>query len=325
MIVVSSINGKIGLPAALEVLERGGSALDAVEAGTHLVERNAQDQSVGLGGLPNLAGEVCLDAAIMDGRTLRAGAVGSVRGCLHVITLARRVMEVTPHVFLVGAGAERLARELGMAEEELLTPAARTRWRRGLQHHYPGLEVDRLDSRGEILDMVRKLNQPMAGWTPEAPHGTVNFIARDGRGNLATAVSTSGWPWSYPGRLGDSPVIGAGSYADNRWGAAASTGTGEVVLRTSATRSIILYLKMGMDLAPAVKEALRDLRDLRDPHADHIAIIAMDRRGAHVGYAHRPGARYAWMGSGMEEPGEGPMASPGMGEEESRAEGGMQQ
>ncbi len=321
MIVVSSINGKIGLPAALAVMEGGGSAVDAVEAGTHLVERNVRDQSVGLGGLPNLPGEVRLDAAIMDGRTLRAGAVGSVRGCVHVITLARRVMEKTPHVFLVGAGAERLARELGMAAEELLTPAAEAKWRQGLLHHYPGLELDQLDSQGEILDMVRTLNQPMAGWAPEAPHGTVNFIARDGKGNLATAVSTSGWPWSYPGRLGDSPVIGAGSYADNRWGAAASTGTGEVVLRTSATRSIILYMKMGLDLAPAVKEALRDLRDLRDPYADHIAVIAMDRSGAHVGYAHRPGARYAWMGAGMEEPQECPMAAPDMEPAENRVEG----
>ena len=325
MIVVSSINGRIGLPAALAVLERGGSAVDAVEAGTQLVERNARDQSVGLGGLPNLPGEVRLDAAIMDGRTLRAGAVGSVRGCVHVITLARRVMEKTPHAFLVGDGAERLARELGMAQEELLTPAARSRWRQGLRHHYPDLEVDRLDSRGEILDMVRTLNQPMAGWEPEAPHGTVNFIARDGKGNLATAVSTSGWPWSYPGRLGDSPVIGAGSYADNRWGAAASTGTGEVVLRTSAARSIILYMKMGMDLAPAVKEALRDLRDLRDPHAGHIAIIAVDRNGAHAGYAHRPGARYAWMGAGMEESQEGPMAAPEMDGAENRAAEGLRQ
>ena len=134
-------------------------------------------------------------------------------------------------------------------------------------------------------------------------------------------MSTSGWPWSYPGRLGDSPVIGAGSYADNRWGAAASTGTGEVVLRTSASRSIILYMKMGMDLAAAVKEALRDLRDLRDPHAGHIAVIAMDRGGAHVGYAHRPGARYAWMGAGMEEPQEGPMTAPDVDSAEKRAAG----
>ena len=194
MIVLSSINGKVGIRAALEVLQGDGSALDAVEAGTREVERNIADHSVGLGGLPNLPGEVRLDAAIMDGRTLRAGAVGSVRGYVHVITLARRVMEETPHVFLVGDGAERFAQEMGFTRQDLLTPDAEAKWRRGLLRHYPDLDLSQLAERGNLREVVKTLNRPMAGWTPKEPHGTVNFIAQDGESNLATAVSTSGWP-----------------------------------------------------------------------------------------------------------------------------------
>ena len=130
--VVSTANGAVGIRDAMAVLRDGGSALDAVEAGTRRVELNARDHTVGLGGLPNIAGEVRVDASIMDGRTMRAGAVGSVRGILHAITLARRVMERSPHVLLVADGAERFAREIGMDEHELLTEEAASRWREGL-------------------------------------------------------------------------------------------------------------------------------------------------------------------------------------------------
>jgi beta-aspartyl-peptidase (threonine type) len=304
LIVLSSVNGKVGLPTAMGILKRGGTALDAVEAGTRDVERNAADHTVGLGGLPNLLGEVRLDAAIMDGRTLRAGAVGSVRGYMHVITLARRVMEETPHVFLVGDGAERFAQEMGLVRGDLLTSEAEAQWRQGLLHHFPDQDLSHLPEQENLRSMLQSLNQPMKGWKSTEPHGTVNLIAQDSKGNLAAAVSTSGWPWSYPGRLGDSPVIGAGCYADNRWGAAASTGTGEVVLRTSTTRSIILYTKMGMSISEATREALKDLRDLQDRYVDHIAVIAVDRFGKHVGYSHRPNERYAFMTDTMSEPAE---------------------
>ncbi len=310
MIVVSSINGKLGLPAAMKVMKEGGTAVDAVEAGTRLVELNPKDRSVGLGGLPNVLGEVRLDAAIMDGKTLRAGAVGSVRSYIHVISLARKVMEESPHVFLIGDGAERFAREVAQESADLLTPEARNRWREGLSKRFPELDAAELGDHSDLTEVVRGLNEPMAGWEPEEPHGTVNFLAQDREGNLASAVSTSGWPWGYPGRLGDSPVVCAGSYADNRWGAAASTGTGEVVLRTAGARSIVLYMKMGMDLEGALKEALLDLRDLHDPYTDHIAMIAMDRDGIHAGYAHRKNERYSVMSAEMQAPEEIPMRPP---------------
>ena len=300
MVIVSSVNGKIGMTRAMAVLKQGGAAVDAVEAGTREVERNAADQSVGLGGLPNILGEVRLDALIMDGSTLRAGAVGAVRNHIHVITLARRVMDQTPHVFLVADGAERFAREMGMQLEDPLTAEAITHWRDGLRRRFPNLDLDRLPQCATLRDLVKAINDPMAGWTPS--HGTVNFLAQDHTGHLAVAVSTSGWPWGYPGRLGDSPVIGAGGYADDRWGAAASTGTGEVTIRASTARSVILYMKMGRSLSEALKEALRDLCDLNDPYADHIALIGLDRAGRHAGYSHRANERYAYMTDGMIEP-----------------------
>lgn len=302
MIVISSANGKIGTSRAMRVLRQGGSALDAVEAGAREVERNAADQSVGLGGLPNVLGEVRLDGLIMDGRTLRAAGIGSVRNCVHVVTLARRLMEEMPHVLLVADGAERFAEEIGMRSENPLTTEAVTQWRNGLQRRFPELDVSGLRERRMLRDLVLALNEPMAGW-PKT-HGTVNFLAQDRDGNLATAVSTSGWPWGYPGRIGDSPVIGAGGYADNRWGAAASTGTGEVTMRTSAARSVILYLKMGLSLPAALQEVLKDVRDLCDPYADHIALIGLDRSGWHASYSHRRDERYVYMLDAMTEPAE---------------------
>jgi len=311
MMVVSSANGVVGIRDAMTVLRDGGSALDAVEAGTRGVELNARDHTVGLGGLPNIAGEVRLDASIMDGRTLRAGAVGSVRGILHAITLARRVMERSPHVLLVADGAERFAREIGMDEHDLLTEEAASRWREGLTHRHPDVDPGRIAGRDRLLELVGGARDSMRGWDPPGaeeppgpkdPAGTVNFLALDRDGNLASAVSTSGYPWGYPGRLGDSPIIGAGGYADNRWGAAASTGTGEVVLRTLTTRSVVLYLRTGMSLADAMTTALDDLRDLDDPLAGHIAVIALSPSGEHAGYSYREGEHYVYLDDAMAAP-----------------------
>lgn len=130
MIVVASANGRVGIGASMEVLKAGGSAVDAVEAGIRLVEDNPEDHTVGYSGYPNLVGVVELDASIMDGRTLGAGAVGAVRGFRHPISIARKVMDTLPHVFLVGGGAERFAEEMGFEREELLTPETRAAWRR---------------------------------------------------------------------------------------------------------------------------------------------------------------------------------------------------
>jgi len=297
MIIIASANGAIGLPAAWAMLQAGGSALDAVELATRLVEDNPDDHSVGYGGYPNLLGEVELDASIMDGATLRSGAIGALRGYRHPISLARRVMEDLPHVMLVGEGAARFAAELGMPSENLLTNAAAQVWREGVAGRLP--ETFR-DAQGAIIaDLLARATH--LATDPERVVGTVNFIAQDRAGRIASAVSTSGWAWKYPGRLGDSPIIGAGNYADDRYGAAACTGWGELAIRASTARSVVLYLKQGLTLESACREAFHDLGALGVP-IEHILMnmVALDRHGNHCAVTTVPERTYIYQADGME-------------------------
>jgi beta-aspartyl-peptidase (threonine type) len=293
MIVVASSNGRVGIGAAMAVLRRGGSAMDAVEAGTRLVEDNLDDHSVGSGGLPNLMGEVELDASVMDGRTLASGAVAALKGYPNPVSVARRVMTDLPHVLLVGEGAARFAAECGFQPAELLTDEARRVWRERLDRAststYPG-EAAYLS---RMRDLVRIASDP------EKVAGTVNFLAKDREGNIASAVSTSGWAWKYPGRVGDSPIIGAGNYCDNRYGAAACTGRGEMAIRAATARSVVLYLKQGMSLPDALTEALRDLWPLEDPYYGGMNIVALDAAG-NPGAASNVEAGYIYMTDEME-------------------------
>ncbi len=293
MLVVASANGKVGIEAAMKALAEGGTALDAIEAGIRLVESNPEDQSVGYSGLPNLLGEVELDASVMDGATLRAGAVGALKGYEHAISLARKVMEELPHVLLVGSGAERFAKEMGFPQRELLTAEAEKVWRQLFEDEMPEVYTERM----KYLDSIRKYARRAAD--PERPNETVNFIAMDGKGNLACGVSTSGWAWKYPGRLGDSPVIGAGNYADNRYGAAACTGRGEMAMRLCTAHSVVMYLKMGMHLSEAGSRATADLADLVDPYFGRVSTIAVDARGHHAGFSNAPDTTYVYMTDGM--------------------------
>ncbi|HUG37090.1 MAG TPA: isoaspartyl peptidase/L-asparaginase, partial [Candidatus Limnocylindrales bacterium] len=239
----------------MRILRRGGRALDAVEATIRRVESNPADHSVGYGGLPNILGDVELDASLMDGRTLEAGAVCAVTGYEHVITLARHVMRRLPHVLLAGAGAERLAREVGLPRRRLLTAKARATYARKV--------AGKLGRRGTLIARVRSATRdPESAATSEDYYGTVNVIAIDRRGDIASGVSTSGWAWKYPGRVGDSPIVGAGNYADNRYGACACTGYGEMAIRSGTARSVVLYMKTGMALERAAREAMKDLRHL---------------------------------------------------------------
>ncbi len=274
MIVVASSNGKIGIAEAMRVLLLGGTALDAVEAGVKLVEDNLQDHTVGRGGLPNLLGEVELDASIMDGRTLAAGAVAALQGYAHPIAVARQVMLETPHVLLAGEGAGRFAAELGYPRENLLTPESERLWHSWLAQTLP---PEAAPGRIAYQQQIRRWAQQATD--PDRVSGTVNFIAQDRDGNIASGVSTSGWAWKYPGRVGDSPIIGAGNYCDNRYGAAACTGRGEMAIRAGTARSVVLYLKMGMGLADAVGEAMRDLWSLVDAFYSEMSVIAIDAAG----------------------------------------------
>jgi beta-aspartyl-peptidase (threonine type) len=289
MLVIASANGSVGIEAAMRVLRDGGSALDAVEAGIRPVESNPADHTVGYSGLPNLVGEVELDASIMDGRTLQAGAVGAVRQCEHAISLARKVMEELPHVLLVGAGAERFAREMGFPEKDLLTAEAKATWAEIFEKKVPSVYRERL----AYLEGIRRYAKLAAD--PERPNETVNVIARDAGGNLAAGVSTSGWSWKYPGRLGDSPLIGAGNYADNRYGAAACTGRGEMAIRLCTAHSVIMYLKAGMTLEDAGRAAMADLAYLVDPYFGRVSLITVDSRGNHAGFSNAPDTSYIYM------------------------------
>jgi beta-aspartyl-peptidase (threonine type) len=300
MIVVASANGRSGIGDAMRILAAGGSALDAVEAGIRPVERDPADQTVGYGGLPNLLGEVELDASIMDGRTLRAGAVGALRATLHPISVARKVMEELPHVLLVGAGAERFAREMNFPEAELLTEESRRVWQELFATKAPSVYGERM----QYLTDIRRFARLAAD--PERPNETVNFLARDRAGNLAVGVSTSGWAWKYPGRLGDSPIIGAGNYADNRAGAAACTGRGEMAMRCLTAHSLVMYLKQGLPLPEAGRRAVEDLGALEDPYYGRVSILALDRTGRHGGFCNEAGSTYLVQTPEMAEPQELP-------------------
>ena len=272
-VLVASSNAAVGFSAGMDILRADGTAMDAVVATIGLVEANPEDHSVGYGGLPNLLGEVELDASIMDGRTLAAGSVGALHGHQDAIALARRVMEDLPHVLIVGAGADRLAEELGFPGSDLLTPEAKQVW----QSRFTEAPVD----QDQYMQRVRQL---VAGLTrdPEMPddvHGTVNVIARDRFGNIACGVSTSGWAWKYPGRLGDSPIIGAGNYADNRYGAAACTGRGEMAQRLCTAHTVVTAMRFGRSLEDALLLAANDLVALDDAYWGEVNIVAMDRDG----------------------------------------------
>jgi len=273
MILVASGNGDVGMDAGWAVLAGGGTAIDAVEAATREVERNETDHTVGLGGYPNLVGEVELDASIMDGITRRAGAVGALKGYVHAITVARAVMDRLPHVLVVGDGAARLAAEIGLEREDVLTAAARATWQAGIDGR-----LGDTDPGARMLAAVVDLASD-----PDHVAGTVNFLAVDRDGGMASAVSTSGWAWKYPGRLGDSPIIGAGNYCDARFGAAACTGFGELAIRAGTARMIVSALSRGESLEDACGAGIGDLFALDDVAPERLIMhtVAIDASGGH--------------------------------------------
>ena len=212
-------------------------------------------------------------------------------------SLARQVMTRLPHVLVAGIGAERLARELGMPKKTLLTATARDTYARKV--------TGRLGRRGRLIDRVRAAaRDPEIAASTNDYFGTVNVIAIDRRGDIASGVSTSGWAWKYPGRVGDSPIIGAGNYADNRYGACACTGYGEMAIRSSTAHSVVLYMKMGRSLERAAREAMTDLRRLSVPFPPRMNLVAVSARGSHVGLTTvtTGEVRYAYQTGRMDAP-----------------------
>lgn len=285
MLIVGSANTDGGLMAGLAILQNGGSALDAVEAVLRAVEDNVDDDSVGPGGLPNILGQVEQDASIMEGTTLQAGAVGAVKGFRHPISLARRVMERLPHVMLVGAGAETFAREVG---GEPCPPVSEQSYAKYLERMAAIGALDTLteaDRQPRLAEIVWRNARHRTG-------GTANVIARDGEGRLCCGVTTSGWAYKYPGRLGDSPIIGAGNYADDRYGAAACTGLGEVTMRLCTAHGVVLRLSLRQSLAEAAAAAMGDIAVLPVGIPFGINLLAVDAEGRHTLWSTRPEERY---------------------------------
>lgn len=288
--IVSSGNGRAALPTGVRILATGGSALDAVEACARIVEADPADDTVGYGGLPNVLGVVELDASILDGTTHAAGSVAALTGFIHPISVARAVMERLPHVMLVGAGAARFAREIGAEEADLLTPRSREKWVERLRsaRHTPASIAAAPALAPAVLEMVQE-------------RGTVNFIAIDARGNVASAVTTSGWGFKYPGRVGDSPIIGAGHYSDSRHGGAACTGFGELAMRNVTTKTAVDRLARGASAAAVAEGAIADANALTS-HGSRLNIVVLAANGEHAAATTKRGVRYAYQSIGMTRP-----------------------
>jgi len=286
------------MQAAVDVLRAGGSALDASIAAVRLVEDNLDDHGVGTGGIPNILGQVELDASIMDGRNLNSGAVGAVKCYPNPIDIARKVMELTPHAMLVGEGAELFAKYNGFQPRELLMEPAKQEWEQlvaGATTGAGNAAEDQYQFMRVARDWARLLHKEMLG--------TTNVIARDAEGNIACAVSTSGWGFKWPGRLGDSPIIAAGNYADNRYGAAACTGRGEMAIRCATAHSVVMYMRHGMSLEAALRTAMEDLAYLADPYADRASImniVGMDKDGNVAAASTGDGSRFVFQRTDMD-------------------------
>jgi beta-aspartyl-peptidase (threonine type) len=297
--IIGTANSRDMLHAGAEILRKGGSAIDAVEAAIRLVEANPNDTSVGLGGIPNLLGEVELDASIMDGKTLRTGAVGAVKGYLHVISIARKVMEVTPHVMLVGEGAGLFAGKMGFKRQDLSTLESRAAYKAFLEQSYhkeQGVGTRQWYASYDLDFGLRNWYDKLT----DKQHGTVNVMALDANGDMCTGVSTSGTAYKFPGRLGDSPIIGAGNYCDNRYGAAACTGRGELAIRLSTARSIVSYLEAGMSLKDACVRAMRNVNALHDKGS--MNCVAMDNKGNTMSASVNRESIHHYMDVDMAEP-----------------------
>jgi N4-(beta-N-acetylglucosaminyl)-L-asparaginase len=233
-IVVSTWRNIDANKAAWNVLSANGRALDAVEQGARIPEANPKDTSVGYGGLPDREGLVTLDACIMDEKS-NCGSVAFVQGFKHPVSIARKVMEKTPHVMLVGKGAEQFALSQGFKKENLLTKESEKAWKEWLKkseykpYHNPG------------------------------QHDTIGMLALDGKGNLSGACTTSGMAFKMHGRVGDSPIIGAGLYVDGEIGAATATGVGEEMIRIAGSHTIVELMRNGHSPQQACEEAIKRL------------------------------------------------------------------
>ncbi len=280
---VQNENSKEGLPitiatwgpnltavdAAMNVLDNGGTALDAVEKGGNVPEGDPKDMSVGFGGRPDRDGKVTLDACIMDFE-MNAGSVSFLQGIKHPLSVARRVMEKTPHVMLVGEGALKFAKEEGFEEEDILTAEAEKQYKNWLEtaDYKPVANIER--------------------------HDTIGILSVDKTNKIAGACTTSGMAYKMHGRVGDSPVIGAGMYVDDEVGGAVATGFGELVLKTCGSFLIVELMRQGRSPQEACEEGVKRIANkLKDFEQYQVGFLAIDKKGNHGAFAIQEGFNYA--------------------------------
>ena len=267
---------RFGLEAnaeAWKVLGKNGTALNAVEQGVKLVEADPNERSVGYGGRPDRDGKVTLDACIMDDQA-NIGSVAALEYIKHPISVARKVMEDTPHVMLVGNGALQFALEKGFRKENLLTDVSEQEWKEWLK-----------DTNYQMPINIEN-------------HDTIGMIALDAHGNLSGACTTSGMAYKMHGRVGDSPIIGAGLYVDNEIGAATATGHGEEVIRIAGSHLVVELMRQGYSPENACKEAVHRIIKLtksrkKDLSAIQVGFIAINKQGEHGSYCIHPGFNFA--------------------------------
>jgi len=275
-------NSKLGFPivistwehgiaannAAMKILVNGGRAIDAVESGVKVSEADPEIMSVGFGGLPDREGKVTLDACIMD-ETGNCGAVSFLQHIKHPISVARKIMDETPHVMLSGKGALQFALDKGFTKENLLTSKAKKKWEDWLK-------------KSEYKPIINIEN-----------HDTIGLLALDEKGNISGACTTSGLSWKMHGRVGDSPIIGAGMYVDNEVGGCCATGLGEAVMKTLGSFLIVELMRQGATPQEACEEAIARIVKNQNYKNMQIGYIAINKKGEHGSFAVHHGFNYA--------------------------------
>jgi N4-(beta-N-acetylglucosaminyl)-L-asparaginase len=304
-------SGKRGIEVAYDMVSKGADPLDAVVAGVQIVELDPRDQSVGLGGLPNEEGVVQLDASVMHGPTKRAGSVGAIEDIATPAAVAQKVMEYTDHIMLVGAGAKKFALEMGFKEQNLLTEESRMDWLRW---------KSRLNPQDNWLDLPPKGAAPAPPARPRDDdddhrylhvyydaqgipytYGTINMNAVTATGDIASVTTTSGLSWKIPGRVGDSPIIGAGQYCDNEVGAAGSTGRGEANIKVCGAFLAVEFMRQGMSPEQALIKvmerviAMTEKRLLNDKGRPYFQLqyYAVNKKGEYAGACAYEGSQFA--------------------------------
>jgi len=275
-VVISTWNH--GLPAneaAWEILEKGGYSLDAVEAGVRVPEGDPEVITVGFGGIPDASGKVTLDACIMDEKG-RAGSVACLEHIIHPISVARLVMEKTPHVMLVGKGALEFALGNGFKKENLLTPKMKENWKKWKKE------------KQEFSTKINIENQVIEN------HDTIGMLAIDKEGRISGACTTSGMGFKMPGRVGDSPIIGAGLFIDGEIGGAVATGSGELVMKTLGSFLVVELMRNGKTPTEACEEAVKRIAKKIPDYKNHqVGFIALNKSGEYGSFCIQPGFNFA--------------------------------